>query len=72
MKIGGVEFHNIFLPSGTLNFEKQGWPHHKLYKLIPGFGYKNATFVAKTTTLLERPGNIELDPETLMPKKNVS
>lgn len=72
MNIGGVAFENVFLPSGTLNFEKQGWPHHKLLRPIPGFSCRGATFVAKTTTYPKRDGHMPLDPITLMPKKMFS
>lgn len=68
MKIGNIDWGNVFAGAGTLNFSGQGWPHHKYYKLIPGFNFSGATMITKTVTLEPRvKSNLILDPETLMP-----
>ncbi len=62
MKLRGIDFGSIFLASGTLNFFGQGWPYHRLFKLLfPGlFDFRGATFISKTTTLGPRLGNLSL------------
>lgn len=66
-----VRFRNVFTASGTLNFFGQGWPHHKAYRMIPGFDFSGSTFIAKTTTLSPRKGNMplnkKLQPRELLP-----
>lgn len=66
----GIDFGCICVSSGTLNFFGNGWPYHRLYQKIFGsyFDFKGATFIAKTTTLNERAGNMPLN-EALMPKE---
>ncbi|MEI7451959.1 MAG: hypothetical protein WCK37_02000 [Candidatus Falkowbacteria bacterium] len=70
MKIRGIEFTNCFLASGSLNFFGDGWPYDVLYKIfVPGFRRINrTTFVAKTTTLNYRAGNMPLN-KNLQPKE---
>lgn len=72
MKLRGIEFGNVFLASGALNFFSQGWWFHKFYNLIPGFDFSGATFIAKTTTLEPRAGNMplreDLQPEEFFPR----
>lgn len=73
MQLKGIHFKNVFAASGTLNFFGNGWWYHFWYKLFcPGFKkIKTCTFVAKTTTLYPRPGNMplkkNLQPKALMP-----
>lgn len=63
MILKGVRFDNVCVASGVLNFFGQGWKHHKVYKVsFPGmFNFSGATFIAKTTTLNARVGNMALD-----------
>lgn len=58
----GIDFGVVFAASGTLNFFGQGWQFHRLYKtLFSGrFNFDQTTFVAKTSTLFPRPGNMPL------------
>ena len=65
MKLKGIDFGNVFVASGTLNFFGQAWPYHRLYKKLfkRGFNFSGATFIAKTTTLLPRAGNMPLKPD---------
>ncbi len=64
----GVDFGPVLVASGTLNFFGEGWPYHRYYNLLPGFDFSGATFVAKTTTLGQRAGNMPLDHH-LQPKE---
>lgn len=68
--LNGINFNKAFLSSGTLNFFGQGWRHHRLYRILFPyfFGFKNATFIAKTTTLPPKKGNLALDRD-LQPLK---
>jgi len=58
-----VNFSNCFLASGSLNFFGEGYWYHNWFRaLVPGFNIiDHTTFVAKTTTVDERPGNLPLD-----------
>lgn len=71
MILQGIDFGHVFLASGALNFFGEGWPYHRLYKIMPGFDFSGATFISKTTTLYQRAGNMpltaELQPKQLMP-----
>lgn len=64
MKPDDIDFGPIWTMSGTLNFFGQGFPFHRTYRKIfrKGFAFDGITFVAKTTTLNPRAGN--------MPTKN--
>lgn len=57
--------------SGLLNFYGQGWPYHKLLKII-GINFKGVALVSKTVTLLPHVGNMPLKknlmPVELIPK----
>lgn len=68
MKIGGINFGSVFIASGASNFFGEGWKHHSVFKAVFGknFSFSGATFVAKTTTLEYRKGNLELN-ENLQP-----
>jgi len=74
MKIGETNFSNCFLSSGSLNFFREGYWYDDWFRvLVPGFkAIDKATFVAKTTTLNQRAGNMPLDksfrPKELKPK----
>lgn len=79
MKLRGIEFGNPFVGAGTLNFFGEGWPFHRLLKILfpNSFNFTGATFVAKTMAMEERmpkrgeegqgKGNLVLDPATLQP-----
>src|SRR5680860_159424 len=70
MKLKEIEFPNVCAASGSLNFFGDGCWYHKWYKLIfPGFKkLSDCTFIAKTTTLNLRKGNMALK-ENLQPRK---
>lgn len=69
MKLRGIEFGNVFIASGTLNFFGNGWWYNILYQhLFHGFKeIENCTFVSKTTTWNPHAGNMPLK-ENLQPK----
>jgi dihydroorotate dehydrogenase len=59
VKLLGIEFGRVFNASGARNFHGDGYPYHRwLGPLAPHFG--PATFVAKTTTVEPRAGNMPL------------
>lgn len=74
MILRNVDFDNVFIASGALNFFGQGWPYHKIFKILfPGmFSFFGTTFISKTTTLNRRDGNMFLDsnfqPKEIFPK----
>ncbi|MES3032290.1 MAG: hypothetical protein V4699_03570 [Patescibacteria group bacterium] len=69
--INGIDFGPIWGMSGFLNFYGQGWPYHRILKVL-GINFKKLTFVSKTVTLRERLGNMPLKknlmPTEILPK----
>jgi dihydroorotate dehydrogenase len=63
MLLRGVEFGHVFNASGARGFHGEGYWFHKLWKPL-GLNYDGATFVAKTTTLEPRKGNMLLDVDS--------
>lgn len=70
--IRGIDFGSAWAASGAQNFFGEGWPYHrKMKNMFPkGFDFSGATFVAKTTTLDPREGNMPLN-EQLMPTEKM-
>jgi dihydroorotate dehydrogenase len=74
LKLRGVDFGSALIASGALNFFGNGYPFHRLFKLLfpNGFDFSGGTFVAKTTTLGPRPGNMplktNLQPREILPR----
>lgn len=66
-KINGIEFDPVWSMSGSLNFYGDGWPYHKILKIL-GIKLEPLTFVSKTVTLLPRAGNMPLK-KNLMPRE---
>lgn len=60
MNLRGTEFGHVFNSSGARGFDGGGYWFHRLFDRH-GLNYKGSTFVAKTTTLTEREGNMPLD-----------
>lgn len=67
MRLRGQEWGPVFNASGARGFWGEGYWFHKLWKPF-GLDYRGSTFVAKTTTLNPRAGNMPLD-EHLRPKE---
>lgn len=68
MKLRGVEFGSVFNAAGARNFFGDGYWFHRLPSpLRPDF--RGATFVAKTTTLARRLGNMPLVSGTTKPRE---
>jgi len=78
LELLGIRFGSVLVASGALNFFGegsgigQGWPYHRWYKILfrRGFNFKGAGFMAKTTTMDSRAGNMPLD-ENFMPKERM-
>lgn len=68
MILHGTDFGSIWQASGATNFYGQGWWYHMLLKLT-GQSFKGTTFVAKTTTLNPRAGNMPLKDDGVTPKE---
>lgn len=69
MILRNLEFSNCWLAAGVMSFFGSGYWYHNLYNLlVPGFETINdLTFVAKTTTLEARTGNMTLNSLTYQP-----
>jgi dihydroorotate dehydrogenase len=61
MKLRGIDFGHVFNASGARGFRREGYWFHHLARPL-GLNYKGSTFVAKTTTLMPREGNMKLGP----------
>jgi dihydroorotate dehydrogenase len=60
MKLRGIEFGNVFNASGARGFNGEGYWFHWPWRWL-GLDYTGSTFVAKTTTLMSRAGNMLVD-----------
>src|SRR5208282_391343 len=56
----GIDFGNVFNASGARGFHGEGYWFHRLWRPF-GLDYAGSTFVAKTTTLMPRMGNMPID-----------
>lgn len=73
MKLGKIDFGNVFVASGGMNFFGEGWEYDRFYKkFIPGYTMQGVVKIAKTSTLLPREGFMplkkSLQPVELTPK----
>jgi dihydroorotate dehydrogenase len=57
MRLRDIDFGPVLDASGARGFFGEGYPYHRW---IPGLDFSHSTFVAKTTTLKPRPGNLPL------------
>lgn len=64
----GVTFPPICSASGAQGFFGEGYSYHKYWKCA-GLTFDNCGFVAKTTTLHERAGNMPLQENDITPKE---
>ena len=69
MKLRGIDFGAVTGSSGIQGFFNEGYAYHRVYKrLFPrGFSFGGMTFVAKTTTLEPRKGNMPLRKDGITP-----
>mgnify|MGYP001568427696 CR=1 FL=1 len=63
-----IHFVSVWIASGTTNFFGQGWWYHPWLWLF-GLDFSKATFVAKTTTLLPRLGNMPMKRDGMTPRE---
>jgi len=68
MRLKGIDFGSILTASGALGFFGEGYFHHKFLKLL-GLKFDKCTFVAKTTTLFARDGNMPMKKNSIKPKE---
>ncbi len=68
MILRGIDFGHILVGSGTQGFFGEGYPFHKILKPF-GLDFEGSTFVAKTTTLRPRKGNLPLKEEGITSKE---
>jgi hypothetical protein len=66
MKLRGVDFGSVWGQSGIQNFFGEGYPFHKFWKPL-GLDFSGMTFVAKTTTVAPRAGNMPLKADGTTP-----
>lgn len=69
MRLRGIEFGPVLDASGVRGFFGEGYAHHAYWRPF-GLCFKGSTFVAKTTTLAPRAGNMPLGPD-LRPKERL-
>jgi dihydroorotate dehydrogenase len=65
----GINFGPVFDASGVRNFFGEGYPFHKITNPfgLSGDLFNGVTFVAKTTTLNKREGNMLMDSDGITP-----
>lgn len=67
MILRGIDFSHILEGSGTEGFFGEGYWYHKYLKPF-GLDFEGSTFVAKTTTLRPRKGNLPLKKDGITPE----
>ena len=67
MRLRNTDFGSVWSASGAQGVFGEGYPFHKIYRKIPGFTFVGMTFVAKTTTMNKRKGNILLGEDQITP-----
>lgn len=68
MKLRGIDFGPVLCASGAMGFFGEGYWHHKFLRWL-GLDFTGCTFVAKTTTLNQRDGNMPFKMGTIDPKE---
>lgn len=68
MILRGNEFGCVINASGARNFDGNGYPLHLLLGPL-GLKWTGSTFVAKTTTLAARPGNMPVGSDRITPRE---
>lgn len=68
MILRGIDFGHILVGSGTQGFFGEGYWYHKYLKYF-GLDFEGSTFVAKTTTLRSRTGNLSFKEDGITPKE---
>ncbi|HYE59872.1 MAG TPA: hypothetical protein VEA18_01670, partial [Candidatus Kapabacteria bacterium] len=58
-------FGRVWDASGVRNFDGNAWWYHSF---MPGLDFSGATFVAKTTTIDPRKGNMPLKKDGITPR----
>src|SRR5437870_2528820 len=64
MRLRGIEFGNVWDASGVRGWFGEGYPYHGLLRPL-GLRFEGSTFVAKTTTLAPREGNLRTSRDRL-------
>lgn len=68
MKLRGIEFGRVMNAGGARNFFGEGYWFHEFWEKF-GLDFSGSTFVAKTTTLEPRAGNMPLRDNSTEPKE---
>lgn len=68
MILRGIDFGHILVGSGTQGFFGEGYWYHKYLRPF-GLDFEGSTFVAKTTTLRPRTGNLPFKEDGITPKE---
>lgn len=68
MKLRGIEFGNVLGASGAQGFFGEGYWFHRFWKPF-GLDFTGMTFVAKTTTLNGREGNMPMQEDGITPRE---
>jgi dihydroorotate dehydrogenase len=71
MQLRGINFRPVYNASGAQGFFGEGYPYHRYWKYL-GLTFEGCGFIAKTTTLEARAGNLPLNnnltPQEWVPK----
>src|SRR3990167_10121613 len=67
MRLRGIWFRPVATAAGTQGFFGEGYWYHPLWKRL-GMTFKQCGFVAKTTTLQMRVGNMPLQADGITPQ----
>lgn len=68
MILRGIDFGRVWDASGVRNFFGEGYPYHLPFRPF-GLNFHGSTFVAKTTTLHPRDGNMPMREDGVTPRR---
>ncbi len=68
MQLRGLSFRPVFNAAGAQGFFGEGYPYHRWWKLL-GLTFRRCGFIAKTTTLHPRVGNMPLKGDGITPQE---
>ncbi len=68
MTLRGINFGAVLNASGAQGFFGEGYPYHKAWRFAR-LTFDKVTFVAKTTTLNQRDGNMPMQPHSITPRE---
>lgn len=68
LTLHGVNYGTVFNAPGARGFAMEGYPFHRIWRPL-GLDWTGSSFIAKTTTLEKRAGNMPLGADGITPRE---